>query len=75
MNHEATGFSSGAQFNFDLDDDGVPDLIVWEGTGRDNGYSINSPDTDEPWYRLVLVNIDGRWKVLGTDQFGYGCGC
>ncbi|MDR0775252.1 MAG: SH3 domain-containing protein [Azonexus sp.] len=71
MNHEATGFSSGAQFNFDLDDDGVPDLIVWEGTGRGNDPHI-SPATDEPWFRLVLVNINGRWKMLGGDQFGYG---
>jgi|GEM_PF-4898977 len=22
-----------------------------------------------------LVKLNGAWKVLGSDAFGYGCGC
>jgi hypothetical protein len=31
--------------------------------------------TDDPYYRLFLANIGGRWHVLGTDVFAHGCGC
>ncbi|WP_167221092.1 hypothetical protein [Massilia rubra] len=27
------------------------------------------------WYRLVLVNINGTWKVLGNDSYSFSCGC
>jgi hypothetical protein len=74
MDRAATGFVHGTTLIFDLDHDAVPDLLVWEGTGRGPGH-MEETTTDDTWYRLVLVNIGGHWKVLGTDQFGYGCGC
>ena len=45
------------------------------GTGPGAGHLDGPTGTDDTWYRLVLVNTGGRWKVLGTDQFSYGCGC
>lgn len=70
-----TGFMRGIHLNYDLDGDGVPDLAVWEGQGKGPGHLDGATTTDDRWYRLVLVNIDGTWKVLGSDVFGYGCGC
>lgn len=75
MDRKATGFVRGIQMHFDLDADGVPDLAVWEGEGKGPGHLEGATTTDDRWYRLVLVNIAGRWKVLGSDTFGYGCGC
>ncbi len=74
MDRSATGFVHGSEFAFDVDHDGHPDLLVWEGTGRGPGH-MDETTTDDAWYRLVLANINGRWKILGTDSFGYGCGC
>jgi hypothetical protein len=70
-----TGFARGIHLYYDLDRDGIPDLAVWEGQGRGPGDIERITATDDGWYRLVLVNINGSWKVLGSDQFGYGCGC
>jgi hypothetical protein len=70
MDRAATGFARGSLMQFDLDGDGVPDLAVWEGEGAQGGTAT----TDERWYRLALVNVGGRWKVLGSDVFAYG-GC
>lgn len=75
MDREATGFVRGTQLDYDLDSDGVPDLLVWEGVGHGPGHLDGETPTDDAWYRLVLVNVAGRWKVLGHDEFGYGCGC
>jgi hypothetical protein len=70
-----TGFVRGAHLYYDLDGDGIPDLAIWEGQGNGPGHLGGSTTTDDRWYRLVLVNISGKWKVLGSDQFRYGCGC
>ena len=70
-----TGFLRGVHLHYDLDGDGIPDLAVWEGQGKGPGHLDGSTTTDDRWYRLVLVNIAGKWKVLGSDVFGYGCGC
>ena len=75
MNRNATGFVRGIQMYFDLNADGVPDLSVWEGEGYGPGHLEGPTNTDDRWYRLVMVNISGRWKVLGSDVFQYGCGC
>lgn len=75
LNRAATGFVGGTHRHFDLDGDGVADLSVWEGQGKGPGHLDGMTLTDDRWYRLVLVNIGGVWKVLGSDTFGYGCGC
>jgi hypothetical protein len=75
MNREATGFVRGTYLHYDLNGDGVPDLIVWEGQGRYPGYRDGPTIPDDSWYRLVLVNVDDAWKVLGSDVFHYECGC
>ena len=75
LDRDATGFVRGTLLQYDLDGDTVPDMAVWEGLGRGPGHLGDSPQWDDRWYRLVLVNIDGRWKILGSDNFGYGCGC
>ena len=72
---ERTGFVRGTWLHFDLDADGVFDLAVWEGTGIGPGHLGEPPKSDGPYYRLFLVNIAGRWHVLGADVFSYGCGC
>lgn len=75
LDKNATGFSRGTYFYFDLDGDDIPDLAVWEGEGKGPGHLDGLTKSDNPWYRLALVNIDGTWKILGSDTFGYGCGC
>lgn len=75
LNRDDTGFVGGTHLFYDLDGDGVADLAVWEGQGKGPGHLDGLTTTDDRWYRLVLVNIDGAWKVLGSDTFGYGCGC
>ena len=75
LERERTGFVRGTWLHFDLDADGVFDLAVWEGTGTGPGHMGEVPKTDEAYYRLFFANIAGRWHVLGTDVFGYGCGC
>ncbi|MCL2524530.1 MAG: hypothetical protein FWF20_05510 [Betaproteobacteria bacterium] len=75
MDRDATGFVRGAYLYYDLNAGGIPDLAVWEGEGKGPGHLDGPTKTDVRWYRLVLVNIDGAWKILGDDQFGFGCGC
>lgn len=74
LDRDDTGFVRGIHLTYDLDGDGIPDLAVWEGQGEGPGH-LEGTTTDDRWYRLVLVNINGAWKVLGSDVFGYGCGC
>lgn len=75
LDRNDTGFLRGIHLYYDLDGDRIPDLAVWEGQGKGPGHLEGSTITDDRWYRLVLVNIAGNWKVLGSDVFGYGCGC
>ncbi len=75
MNRAETGFIKGSQLHYDLDGDGIADIAVWEGQGFGPGHLEGPTNTDDRWYRLALVNINGMWKVLGSDVFGYGCGC
>ena len=75
LSRNDTGFVRGTHLLYDLDGDGIPDLAVWEGQGQGPGHLSDPTTTDDRWYRLALVNIDGAWKVLGSDVFGYGCGC
>ncbi|UXH76705.1 SH3 domain-containing protein [Roseateles amylovorans] len=75
LDRAATGFSRFTQMGFDLDEDGVPDLMVLEGAGPGPGHLGGTTQTDDPWYRLLLVNLGGAWKVLSSDSFSYGCGC
>ena len=75
LDRAATGFVRATQWHFDLDSDGHPDLVAWEGVGRGPGHLDGETQTDDAWYRLFFVNIAGRWVVLGADSFSYGCGC
>lgn len=75
LNRDATGFVQGTHWHFDIDGDGNADLSVWEGLGKGPGHLDGVTQTDDRWYRLAMVNINGTWKVLGHDTFGYGCGC
>ncbi len=75
LDRAGTGFIQGTHLHYDLDRDGVPDIAVWEGQGKGPGHLEGVTTTDDRWYRLVLVNMGGKWKVLGSDVFGYGCGC
>ena len=75
LDRAATGFVRATQMHFDLDGDGHPDLVAWEGVGRGPGHLDGETKTDDAWYRLFFVNIAGRWVVLGADSFDYGCGC
>jgi hypothetical protein len=75
MDRDATGFVQGTHRHFDIDGDGIADLSIWEGQGKGPGHLEGMTTTDDRWYRLALVNIGGAWKVLGSDIFGYGCGC
>jgi hypothetical protein len=75
LDRASTGLVRVAHTSFDLDGDGQPDLLVLEGVGPGAGHLDGPTTTDDPWWRLLLANIGGAWKVLGTDTFSYGCGC
>ncbi len=75
LDRARTGFVSATQWHFDLDGDGVPDLVAIEGVGHGPGHLDGPTKTDDAWYRLFFANIAGRWFVLGHDTFAYGCGC
>lgn len=68
------GFSSATHYSFDLNRDGIPDLLMWEGSGISN-QAIHDPGADLPHYRMAFVNIGGEWHLLAVDEFLYGCGC
>jgi hypothetical protein len=75
LDRQLTGFVKGTWMHFDLNGDGVVDLAVWEGVGKGPGHMDGPTTTDDAHLRLFMVNIAGQWKVLGSDAFGYGCGC
>ncbi len=75
LDQDATGFIRGVSLYYDLNGDGITDMAVWEGQGKGPGHLEGPTTTDDRWYRLVLANINGTWKILGSDVFSYGCGC
>ena len=54
---------------------GTGQILQKKDQGTGPGHLEGATTTDDRWYRLVLVNMGGKWKVLGSDVFGYGCGC
>lgn len=75
LDRRKTGFVSMEQRRIDLDGDGVADLVWVQAMGRGPGHLQGPPPHDDPWYRLLLVNVAGEWRVLAEDQISYGCGC
>ena len=75
LNRAKTGFVSATEFHFDINSDGIPDFVVWEGTGVGPGHLDGPTKTDDAWYRIFFVNIVGQWHLLGADTYSYGCGC
>lgn len=75
LNRAKTGFVSATEFHFDINSDGISDILVWEGTGIGPGHMDGPTKTDDAWYRIFFVNIAGQWHLLGTDSYSYGCGC
>jgi hypothetical protein len=75
LDRDATGFTGGEFRTVDLNGDGVADLAWYQLTGLGPGDILGRPQHDDAWYRLLLANVAGRWRLLATDQFSYGCGC
>ncbi|WP_374437549.1 hypothetical protein [Inhella sp.] len=75
LKREQHGFTRVDLRRFDLDGDGLPDLLWAEATGRGVGHLDGPPAHDDPWLRLLFVNLAGQWKLLSSDQISYGCGC
>jgi hypothetical protein len=75
LDRKATGFAAATQSSYDLDHDGVPDLLVWEGSGPSSDPRFDAVRRDDRWFRFALVNVNGAWKLLGHDAFVYACGC
>lgn len=75
LDRASTGFTQAELRPFDLDADGVPDLLWVEATGRGPGHLGDPPMHDDPWLRLLLVNLNGQWRLLATDAISWGCGC
>lgn len=75
LERDKTGFVGATQFHFDLNADGVPDLVVWEGVGQGPGHLDGPTKGDEPYHRIAFINIAGKWHLYVVDSFGYGCGC
>jgi hypothetical protein len=70
-----TGFRNAELRSFDLDADGQPDLMTVQATGRAPGHIDGPLAHDDPWWRLLLVNLGGQWRLLSVDTISYGCGC
>ncbi len=75
LDRARTGFTQAELRPFDLDADGVPDLLWVEATGRGPGHLDELPKHDDPWLRLLLVNLNGAWHLLSADAISWGCGC
>ncbi|MFG6467706.1 hypothetical protein [Roseateles sp. BYS87W] len=75
LDRAATGFVSGEWRTVDLDRDGTPDLAWLQLTGRGPGHLDGPMPYDDPWLRVLLANVAGRWLLLEVDTFSYGCGC
>lgn len=75
LDREATGFVRAELRSVDLDGDGIADLVWLQATGRGPGHLEGPPAHDDPWFRALLANVAGRWRLLAVDSFSYGCGC
>lgn len=75
LDRASTGFTQAELRPFDVDADGVPDLFWIELTGRGPGHLDVQPQHDDPWLRLLLVNLNGAWHLLSADAISWGCGC
>lgn len=75
LDRDATGFVSGEWRTVDMDGDGIADLAWLQATGRGPGHLGDEPQHDDAWYRLLVANVAGRWRLLAVDTFSYGCGC
>ncbi len=68
-----TGFAHAVQSRFDIDDDGITDLLMWEGRGDD---AKLAGDELPLRHRLFFVNVLGQWHLLGHDAPVASChGC
>jgi hypothetical protein len=69
-----TGFVEARQLRFDVDDDGITDLLMWEGRGDDTTLAGNAGQPLR--HRLFFVNVLGQWHLLGHDAPVASChGC
>lgn len=66
-NDPLEGFISTIQV--DLDNDGSPDLVVWDNGVENADYPGNAPRV-----RVVFGNVAGEWYLLDTDV-AQACGC
>ncbi len=69
---ESTGFASSTQIAYDVDADGVADLVVWEGRGAP--VPVDGRDTSLLRHRIFFANVQGEWRVLGHDAVAFDCG-
>lgn len=69
------GFIGAETFRFDVDGDGVDDIVVWVGTRPPDVEAINPPELAQADYRVVFFNIAGEWHLLLVDVVTYSCGC
>ena len=69
------GFIGAETFRFDVDGDGVDDIVVWVGTRPPDVEAINPPELAQADYRVVFFNIAGEWHLLLVDVVTYACGC
>jgi hypothetical protein len=75
LDRDKTGFAAVELRSVDVDGDGIADLVWLQATGRGPGHIEGPPAHDDPWWRLLLANVAGRWRILDVDTYGYGCGC
>ena len=76
----ATGFATSTQLAYDIDADGVPDLVVWEGRGaampvdaHDGREGGKGRDANLLRHRIFFANVQGVWLVLGHDAAQVEC--
>jgi hypothetical protein len=74
MDASTSGFTQARQQHFDLDGDGVDDLVVWEARGDDDHAQPEGQGTAASRHRLIFVNAAGQWHLLGFDTPALDCG-
>jgi hypothetical protein len=75
FDREKTGFLKADLRRFDLDGDDVPDLLYIEVSGKPPDAPPDEEKVNDPWQRLLLVNLAGIWHLLGYDEITYHDGC